>query len=145
MKKTQEEVSTFFQTARNYISENCDKEGNPKVEDKKDLFYALRRMMVRLQKSQRKYNDKVQDLEEKYAAVDEKEMLVRDERNQYRYKRQDKLKLNAELINLFETSTTDFDPYITATVPTDLDDELREAFSGFVISPEVERKDEQPV
>lgn len=133
MQKTQEEISTFLGTARNYIGENCDNDGKPKREDQKDLFYALRRVLVRLQKPQRKYNDKIQDLQEKYAAVDEKEMLVKDEKGEYRFKRADKLKLNEEIRNLYEKGKVEFEPYYATTLPDDLDDEVKEVFSDFVI------------
>jgi len=127
-KTTFENVLTFALTAQVWLAQNKDNENTK-------LGYAISRMNARIQKAQQRYNNQREDIQIDCCQTDEKGIILKDEQGQYKFTKPELKRRNKEWQDLFEKEI-EIEPYFATALPDDLTYVEREAFAGFVISPE---------
>lgn len=125
VKTTYEKIVGFSMMARIWFAKDKSNENTK-------LGYALTKMDARLQKIQQKYNNRRVDIQIDNCATDEKGLILKDERGEYRFDKAGLKKCNEELQTLFE-SEVEIEPYFATQVPDSLTEAEREAFTGFVL------------
>jgi hypothetical protein len=99
------------------------------------LGYAITRMNPRVQKIQQRYQNSIDDIHIDACATDEKGLILKDERGEYRFTREAMRTVKRRRQELFESEIT-IEPYFATDIPKDLSEQAREAFIGFIIQAE---------
>lgn len=125
MKTTYEQIYQFAFAARTWLSRD-EKNAERK------MGYAIKRLSPRIEKIQQRYQNAREDIQIDCCSTDDKGIILRDDRGEYRFSKSELKRRNKEWQELFE-SAVEIKPYIATEIPDDLTDEEREAFAGFVI------------
>lgn len=134
--KTFDEIVEFSNEAYKFISK-AEEEGKANTK----LIYALKRIAGdpvtqkkgTLHKVIRKGQIKSRDLQIDYASVDDRGNLIKDDKGQYSYTKENKKALDLALENL-TNDNMEFEPYIATEVTEDLNEYQKDLFKGFVIN-----------
>jgi hypothetical protein len=125
MKTTYQDLFTFVREGQMFLRQKDLKETK--------LTYAVRKAVKRGEKVYaRGYEEPLEDLKVQLCEVDENDVIVRDEHNMLKFKRENLQKLNAKQRELVEAQV-DFEPHIVPVNGTTLTMPQIEAFAGFVI------------
>ena len=129
--KTYQEINRFMGVANDWL------ERNPK---ETKLRYALKKEMKAATVLLTNYQDQLEDANIEHCAVDDKGVILRDERGNFRFTKEGLRARNKQINTLFK-STVKIEPYYA----TDLSDcefteDEEEVFAGFVLRPAVDEK-----
>lgn len=127
---TYERLFDYIGAASAWLKETKDSQANSRTK----LGYAIQRMSARAQKLSEKYQRKLEDLRIEHCSIDDKGLILRDERNQYRFTKDGLTKLNRAQEELYG-SDVEIEPYYATAIPKDLSAIYVEAFFGIVIDP----------
>lgn len=127
MKKTYREVNEFSAVATAYTVQHADS-GNTKPK------YGLTQMLKRLRGRIEDLQERLSDLNVEHAAVDDKGVLLTDERGQFRYTKEGLLARN-KAHRAVMNEEVEIEPYYITDFP-DLTDAERDVFTGFVLRAE---------
>lgn len=139
IKKTFEQISEFDNGARR-ILQRIEQEWKQSEENKNKNFpgtkfsYALNKMLKRSQSVMSHYREDVEELSIEHAAVDDKGILIVDERGQFKYKPDELKKRNKKQYEKFR-SQTEIEPHIVKaeSIPPELRPEELDVLADFVI------------
>jgi hypothetical protein len=95
------------------------------------LTWGLNRVIKRARKILDDYQFQVEEINITHCAVDGSEVILRDERGQFKFTKEEILKRNRKIRDLQRT-TVEIEPYIVAEVPEGLSIDQKEAFEEFV-------------
>ncbi len=126
---TYEQVNAFRMAALSWMAHD---------ESRKDtkLGYAISRVMTRAEKLMQQMANIREDLHIDHCVVDDKSVIVHDERGNYKFTKPELKKLNVKLQQLFESSV-EIEPYFATEIPAGLSFVEIEHFTGFVLRPAV--------
>ncbi|CAG5072882.1 hypothetical protein DYBT9623_04422 [Dyadobacter sp. CECT 9623] len=130
METSYKKAFRFTDVARTFINDQEDQETK--------LVYALNSVVEQIDEQREAYSKKVTKLQRKYAAEDKFGCILRDDKGNYRYKKDQEEVLEEKLDELFNhEDSVEFEPeYVdVASLPEKLPSFLRKTFSGFVIEP----------
>lgn len=124
--KTNRQIIEFINFAQSYLAQNAEAESKFK--------YAISRMLKRCLTLHGKAQDQVEDINIQCCSVDDRGNILRDERNQYMFTKEQmvaRTKAQRELMN----KTVQIEAYIsTDTPPSPLSPDDIEICEGFVLS-----------
>lgn len=103
------------------------------AEKKTKLRYACERVLAQFVSIAETIQQKQADITLDYALTDAEGVLL-TEGNNYRFKKEDAKKRDAELAALRADRFIDFEPYFATQLPDDLTEYQLQSFTGFVIS-----------
>lgn len=125
MKKTIREIIQFNNFATNWVAQNG-------VETK--LKYAVNRMIKRTDPIKEKAFEELENARIDNCSVDERGNILREEGNPQLYKfTKDGLKALNKRSKEIYSDEIEFEQYIATQLPEDLDEVIRQIFTGFVI------------
>lgn len=128
MKTNWQAIVKFSRAAQAYNSGDGNKQTK--------LAYAIKRVTSQLEKIQADYLQSREDISIDHAAVDSNGILLTEADGRYRFT-QEKLKTrNSAWRELEETDNYEIEPYFATDIPKDLNEDIHEALTGFVIKPE---------
>jgi hypothetical protein len=130
MKTTHEDLIAFSQAAQAWLDKD-------KANANTKLGYAIAKLHTRMKKILDRYNNAREDIQIDTCSPDEKGIILRDERGNYRYTKEGMKERNKQLQALYETPC-EIEPYIATALPDDLTEIERDQFAGFVIRVEME-------
>jgi viroplasmin and RNaseH domain-containing protein len=122
MTKTNEEVLEFLGGARQWLAKNPDES---------KLRYAVTRNVKNAEKVQKKVQKKIDRLNVEFA-LEKDGKLLRTERGDFEYSREDMLK-RADAIEKVMQEEVDFEPYHPTEITREIKDEEKDLLLGFVI------------
>lgn len=127
MKVSYKQVIDFVNSASNYLRIHPEKN---------KLQYALSKLIKRGASVYSEYSDKIEDSRIDNCEVDEKGVILHDDRGQFRFSKDGLKKFNKAQRDLAKEQV-DFEPHILSEkdLPKDLEQSFRDDFEGFVISP----------
>lgn len=132
MKTSWQKIVKFSRAAQVFLAEN-ETNKNTKT------GYAIKRVMSQLERIQADHLQSRADISIDNAAVEANGVLLTEADGRFRFA-PDKLKTrNKQWRELEETDNHQIEPHFTTDVPADLNEDMREAFAGFVIKPEEAR------
>lgn len=146
MKVTTEQVIEFAQTAQAWIAKH-EPESVVTQDYKTKFGYALHRVLTQAQKVIQEYRDEVEDLDIAHCLTDDKDVIVRDERNQLKYTKE-AMKLRVAAIRRLLTREVEIKPHISPSVPDGPDGLTfaeKDKFTGFVLREEEAETEESTV
>lgn len=123
MQTTYRDILTFLHAAQPWLA-------SQKAESK--LKYAVTKVTKQCNTLLARYNEEGEDLDIEHCAVDEKGIILKDERGGLQFTKEGLAKRNAARRALF-VSPVEIQPFLVAT-PDDLPPALHEAFAGFVVA-----------
>jgi hypothetical protein len=129
-KTTYEKLFTFSHIAQAWLNA-----GKDRVNTK--LGYAITRLAPRLQKLERKYQNAIADIQIDCCEVDERGIILKDERGEFRFTKVGLKDRNRKQLELLEAEI-EIEPYYASQAPDDLSESEREAFEGFVLKVEAD-------
>ncbi len=122
MKKTNEEILEFLGGARQWLARN--------PEDSK-LRYAVSRNVKIAEKVQKRVQKAIDRLNIEHA-IEKDGKLLRNDRGEFEYSREEMLKRTDAIEELMQTEV-DFDPYYPTEITRELKEEEKDLLYGFVI------------
>lgn len=129
-KTTYERLINYNAHSRVWLNED---KGNAKTK----LGYAISRLSPRIEKLLQRYQNESEDINIDHCATDDKGYILRDERGDYRFTRDELKKRNHARQKLFE-SEVEIEPYFATEVPDDLPAAFHEICLGLIIREETE-------
>jgi hypothetical protein len=120
MKKTIQEIAIF-----NNVS-------SARQSEQTKLGYAIKKVGKQLDKIIVGYQEKLEDLRISLCSVDEKENVIKNEKDQYVYTREN-LALFTSGARDLSKEEYEIEPFICTELPKDLTEQEIEVFTGFVI------------
>lgn len=131
-----EKVTKSYQDIRQFINVAEQFAGSGPQSEQPDtkLAYALRKMSKKMSKVfERGFSEPLQDAQVELASEDDKKNLLKDERSQLVYTKDNLIALNKKQRELFYAEV-EIEPHIVANVDlTKLTPLQRDAFDGFVL------------
>lgn len=133
-KTTYEAIYVFLLVSQVWLAA---KEENAKSK----LGYALQKVRLRAEKLWNQYQAKVEDLNIDHCVVDDKGVILKDEKGEYKFTKEGMKARNQARQKLYE-SEVEIDPhFVTAKLP-ELSTSEQLAFIGFVMREEIEEQAE---
>lgn len=126
---TYENVNRFWSVAQRWLYGDREKTAD---REKTKLGYAIMRLAPRVEKIQQKHQNLRDDIAIDCCSVDEKGIILRDDRNEFKYTPEKMKERNKKWQDLFETGVQ-IEPYYATLLPRDLNAFEQEAFIGFVM------------
>lgn len=123
MEKTYQECFEFLSAASQWIAGH---------EEESKFKYALTKLSRKLSRVQEKYRETVEEINIDHCATDPGGVILRDERGQYKYTKEELKKRNKKVNGLFHEVVT-VEPHYATEVPETLTDLEKEVFDGFVL------------
>ena len=121
--KTYREILTFVEGANMWLNSHDGKDTK--------FHYAIRKVKRKMEREIQRYYEAVEDINIEFCAVDDKDIILRDERNQFRYTRANMQKRN-DKIRLLSDKAIEVEPHISTDTPELTEDE-QDLFAGFVL------------
>lgn len=128
--KTFRECFEFIRAANQWIS---------KHEEESKFKYALTKVARKLARVQEKWNEGIEEANIEHCATDKEGVILRDDKGQYRYTKEELIARNKVVNKLYDTQV-EFQPHFATEVPEDLTELEREVFEGFVLEAASELK-----
>lgn len=127
-KQTVKKVITFASLAAQAID---------KIKKEEKQFYALKKLLKKVQPIIDKHYEDVNDLRIDHASTDEKGNLILDSKDQFTFTKEKLKELNAAIRKL-EGKEVDVEPHYTEW-PASLPESLKEYFIGFTVKEDQEK------
>jgi len=128
MKKTFEEIIAFVEQANIY---------NESIKDKQTkLSHAIKKVNGKVKEHFEQYNEEIGDIRIDNAAADSDGVLITTEKGAFRFTKDGlkaKNKADKKLAAEWDKKSFEVEAYIATDIPLDLSEDMRTAFSGFVI------------
>ena len=134
--KTTFEKFLEFLTAGNIYQASLKSKNKSGAEAKTKLSYAIEKVIKMNKSAIDYYNEALEDVRIDNAAVDEKGVLLTDEKGSYRFTKDGIKKFNAD-IKALKAKEYEFHAHIISELPADLDESLIKALAGFVIEGDI--------
>lgn len=132
---TYESILAFMNMAEQWIKRTKAPTGESPARTK--FHYAIRKMVRRSQQQIDLYNEAAADIRTANAATyqdgDKKGVIIRGVNGSPEFTPELELKALQEIRKLYRTTHVMIDPFMAQDVPSDLTDDEREAFAGFVL------------
>lgn len=129
MKTNWQKIVRFSRAAQAFVAEN---ETNKNTK----LGYAIKRVTSQFEKIQADYLQRRDDISIDNAAVDGNGVLLIEADGRYRFTPEKLKARNKQWRELDESAAFEIEPYFATDLPPDLNEDLRDAFIGFVIKEE---------
>lgn len=129
MKTSWQRILKFSRAAQVYLAEN---ETNKNTK----LGYAIKRLTSQLERIQADHFQSREDISIDNASTDASGVLLTEVDGRLRFTQENLKTRNRQWRALEEKDNYQIEPYFSTDVPADLNEDLREAFAGFVIKPE---------
>lgn len=124
--KSYRQCFEFINAAKQWVSRH---------EEESKFKYALTKVSRKLGKAQEKWQELVEESNIEHCATDKDGVILRDERGQYKYVKEELIKRNKRVNRLYDTEF-DVEPHFVTEVPEDVTELEKEVFEGFVLKPE---------
>jgi len=108
-----------------------------KHEEESKFKYALTKVMRKLNRVQERWQELIEESNIEHCATDSAGVILRDEKGQYKYTKEELLKRNKRVNSLYD-QPVEIAPHFATEVPEDLTELEREIFNGFVLKDEPE-------
>jgi len=131
MKKTLEQIRTFYGASTAYLSER------PENKDTK-IGYAIKKTLKKVSAPLEDYDEKIIDNDIDHCHTNSEGVMETNDDGSYKFKPADlknKRKAAKKIWKEEKDKEYEFETYYATQVPAKLDSGLREAFEGFVIEP----------
>lgn len=128
MQVSYEKMFRFLGVARAWMEKNDEEPGNPKSK----LAYAMYRVFEQTDKLTQKYQNRLQDLDIEFCAVDEKGVILKDAQGLLCFKKEDLRRCNDEKRKLME-QTIEVEPYMATQLPKEFTEVELDCFDGFIL------------
>jgi sugar-specific transcriptional regulator TrmB len=129
--KTYRDCFEFVRAANQWIS---------KHDEESKFKYALTKVTKKLARIQEKWNECIEEANIEHCATDKEGVILRDERGQYKYTKDELIKRNKRVSTLYD-SNVEIQSHFATEVPEDLTELEKEVFTGFVLKDEPENED----
>lgn len=125
--KTYRECFEFVRAANQWVNRH---------EEESKFKYALTKVLRKIARVQEKWNEGIEEANIEHCATDKEGVILRDEKGQYRYTKEELLQRNKRVNKLYDSvPEVEVKPHFATEIPDDLTDLDREVFEGFVLQP----------